>query len=166
MLAYIALSSTLFFDSVLKDILNLNISFIPYLKFDDVPEVISYKEIYENSKVLSKDESIAVNIIRGNLKNFTFVKDGKKYNLENCTTSCTVKDDVNIKFVCDYIGNDAVNILNINLEGITSDYLKNNDKNYLNYIYYKYKNSLENNVNYNITVSVKKLKTNGGEMFG
>ena len=39
-------------------------------------------------------------------------------------------------------------------------------KNYLNYIYYKYKNSLENNVNYNITVSVKKLKTNGGEMFG
>lgn len=154
------------FDSVLKDILNFNISFIPYLKFDDVPEVISYKEIYENSKVLSKDESIAVNIIRGNLKNFTFVKDGKKYNLENCTTSCTVKDDVNIKFVCDYIGNDAVNILNINLEGITSDYLKNNDKNYLNYIYYKYKNSLENNVNYNITVSVKKLKTNGGEMFG
>ena len=54
----------------------------------------------------------------------------------------------------------------MNLEGITSDYLKNNDKNYLNYIYYKYKNSLENNVNYNITVSVKKLKTNGGEMFG
>lgn len=154
------------FDSVLKDILNFNISFIPYLKFDDVPEVISYKEIYENSKVLSKDESIAVNIIRGNLKNFTFVKDGKKYNLENCTTSYTVKDDVNIKFICDYIGNDAVNILNMNLEGITSDYLKNNDKNYLNYIYYKYKNSLENNVNYNITVSVKKLKTNGGEMFG
>lgn len=153
-------------DSVLKDILNFNISFIPYLKFAEIPEIISYKEIYENDKILSKEESIAVNIIRGNIKNFTFIRAGKKYNLENCFTSYNVKKEVNIKFICDYIGDDAVNVLNMNLEGITNEYLNNNNKNYLDYIYYKYNNSLSDNVKYNVTVSVKKIKTNGGEMFG
>ncbi len=150
-------------DEVIKDILNFNISYIPYIDLSS-KEVKGYKSIYEVNKAMTKEESIAINFIFNNIKSITLLIDNKNYKLENCNTINEVKNNtISINVSCSNQGNEEnKKIVKNYLEEIINDYIKNNSKNYFNYLSNKY------NVNsYKIKPSIKieMIKTDTGDYF-
>ncbi len=150
-------------DEIIKDILNFNISYIPYIDLT-AKEVKGYKSIYEVNKIMTKEESIAINFIFNQIDSITLLIDNKNYKLENCNTINEVKDDtIKINVSCDIQGEEKGKIIVKNyLEEITNDYIKNNSKNYFNYLGNKF-----NVKHYKIKPSIKieLIKTDTGDYF-
>ena len=60
------------FDEIVKGILELNISYIPYISVEDELTIKGYRSIYEEEKLLSKEESIGYNFITNNITQIIF----------------------------------------------------------------------------------------------
>lgn len=150
-------------DEIIKDILNFNISYIPYIDLT-TKEVKGYKSIYEVNKLMTKEESIAINFIFNKIDSITLLIDNKNYKLENCNTINDVKDNtIKINISCNIQGEEKnKEIVKDYLEEITNDYINNNNKNYFNYLGNKF-----NVKNYKIKPSVKieLIKTDTGDYF-
>lgn len=150
-------------DEIIKDILNFNISYIPYIDLT-TKEVKGYKSIYEVNKLMTKEESIAINFIFNKIDSIALLIDNKNYKLENCNTINDVKDNtIKINISCNMEGEEKnKEIVKDYLEEITNDYINNNNKNYFNYLGNKY-----NVKNYKIKPSIKieLIKTDTGDYF-
>lgn len=150
-------------DEIIKDILNFNISYIPYIDLT-TKEVKGYKSIYEVNKIMTKEESIAINFIFNKIDSITLLIDNKNYKLENCHTINDVKDNtIKINISCNMEGEEKnKEIVKDYLEEITNDYINNNNKNYFNYLGNKF-----NVKNYKIKPSIKieLIKTDTGDYF-
>lgn len=150
-------------DEIIKDILNFNISYIPYIDLT-TKEVKGYKSIYEVNKLMTKEESIAINFIFNKIDSITLLIDNKNYKLENCNTINDVKDNtIKINISCNIQGEEKnKEIVKDYLEEITNDYINNNNKNYFNYLGNKF-----NVKNYKIKPSIKieLIKTDTGDYF-
>lgn len=122
-------------DEIIKDILNYNISYIPYIDLTN-KEIKGYKSIYEVNKIMTKEESIAINFIFNKIDSIALLIDDKNYKLENCNTINDIKDNtIKINISCDIEGKEKdKSIVKDYLEEITNDYIKNNNKNYFNYL--------------------------------
>ena len=148
------------FENVIKDILNYNLSYIPFID----NEIIGYIEIYENIKLLTKEESISINFIKSNIKSITITTD-KSYKLEDCNTTLIPKNDIiNIKVSCNYKGTkEEKDSLKEYIERIINEFISNNDQNYLVYIKEKY--NIKNELKVNVKVDLSLIKIDTGDYF-
>ncbi len=153
---------------IIKDILNFNISYVPFIETQNEITVKGYKTIYDENKILTNEESLAINIIKNNIKTFQIIIDKNIYKLEQCyTTNKIHTKDIEINFYCKYYGNnegDKENIENY-LTKIIKAFTQNNKNNYFDYLLYKYKNFETNNMEYRVNVSIDYKPNIGGDIF-
>lgn len=155
-------------DDIIKDILNYENSYIPYLSVSNTLEVIGYINIYDSNKILSSDESISLNFIKDNLNNFSLFIDNEVIYLESCSTFNEIKNkEIIINISCKYEKNAFFNSSRVqnHLTTIINNFISNNDDKYFKYLYYKYKNKYVSDLNYKINVNVLEIIDNGGEFF-
>lgn len=155
-------------DNIIKDILNYKLAYIPYLKNKEDLEISGYKCIYEEDKVLTKEDSIAINLIKNYLKVFSVMIEKEVFKLEECNTlTLAYTGKFNIKLSCKYKGDsldESVKIENY-LKTIINNFISENSDNYFEYLYYKYKNKYDESLQYIVDVDIEYLENTGGEMF-
>ena len=153
------------FDEIIKNILNYKISYIPYIENKNELEIKGYKAIYDENKLLTKEESIAVNLIQNNIKNLNLLLNQNNYKLENCNTIININNNININLSCDYLGNKKEKEkINNYIKNLIINYIENNNKNYFNYLIYKF-NKNNNNKEYIVKIKLSQKEYSGGEIF-
>ena len=155
-------------DDIVKDILNYDISYVPYLENNEKIEIIGYKSIYSANKILSNLDSISINLIMNNIRNFSIVVDNITYNLEECNTINKFNShgiDINVSCKCNIESNGSVIKIKNHLNTIINNFISNNSNNYLKYLYYKYKNKKRDDLKYKVNVSIVELEDKGGISF-
>jgi len=154
------------FDEIIKNILNYKLSYIPYIENKEELELKGYKVIYDENKLLNKEESIAVNLIQNNIKSINILLDKNNYKLENCNTTNIINNNININLNCDYIGKkENKDKLNNYLKNIILNYINNNSSNYFDYLIYKFDKNKSNKKIYKIDISLNYIENIGGEIF-
>ena len=149
------------FEDIIKDILNFNTSYIPYIDTSN-NELLGNYQIYEEEILLSKEESIALNFITNSINKISLLIDKNIYNLEDCNTNIYPKNNyINIKITCNYKGEKDETIINNYIEKIIKDFINNSNQNYLNYIKEKY--NIKDKLKINIKVNISKYNT--GDIF-
>lgn len=153
------------FDEIIKDILNYKITYIPYINRNI--EINSYKEIYEENKILSKDESLAINIIKNNINNITLLINKETYKLEECNTINKVnKDNITFNIECNYKGKkENIELIKNYFNTIINQLIENNNNNYIKYLIHKYTNKEPKKIKHSIKLNIKHYKDTGGEIF-
>ena len=131
---------------VIKNILEMNISYIPVLRNHSQMEIIGYKTIYEHEKLLSSSESIALNFIRDNVQKALITLDDINYQINSSKTSIKIEENkININISSNLsILNKSDNteqILKIykkELKAIIQNFINNNALNYFKNLIYKH----------------------------
>ena len=152
---------------IIKDILNCKISYVPFIETQNTINVKGYKTIYDENKILTNEESLAINIIKNNIKTFQITIDKNVYKLEQCYTINKVhNDNIEINFYCKYYGNNKSDKNNIEnyLTKIITSFTQNNKNNYFEYLLYKYGRN-NNNIKYNVNINIDYKPNIGGEIF-
>ena len=155
------------FDEIIKNILNYKLSYIPYLENKDNLEIKGYKSIYEDNKILTEKESLAINLIQNNIKETTILLNDETYKLEGCTTLNSVDNNIiNINLTCNYKGKkeDKEKLTNY-IKTILLDFIYNNKDNYFDYLIYKFEGKYKEEKEYKVKISLNYLETTGGEIF-
>ncbi len=150
------------FENMIKDLLNYNVSYIPYYSLNS-NKFIGYKAIYDENKIFSKEESIAINFIFNKIHNVTLLIDDKNYKLENCNSSFKRSNSTiffNIK--CEYDGNNSIIVKNYITESINK-LIRNNKNNYFKYLGNKY--GINDNLKVDINVDFSLINRNSGDNF-
>ena len=80
------------FDDIIKDILNYKISYIPFFNIE-TQKFTGYKSIYEEEKLLSKNQSILINFLFNNIRDITLLIEDNNYKLEKCYTTAKNKNN-------------------------------------------------------------------------
>lgn len=155
-------------DSVIKDILNYKLSYIPFFKYDSTIEILGYKTIYLENKILSKEDSLSLSLIKNYLKNFSVLINQKSFRLEECNTLNSVKKNFfDIRISCKYTGSnfdDSIKVKNY-LTTIINNFIKNNNDAFFKYIYSKYQNNIVDDINYTINITIDYMEKTGGGLF-
>ncbi len=146
-------------DDVIKDILNIKISYVPYI--DNNYEIVGYKRINKNDKLLSKEESIIVNFIFNYIKSISILVNNKTYKLEDCETSYQAKNKLTIKINCNSNSKDTY-ILRNYLSKLLNNYINNNKLYYIDYLKNKY--GISNN-DIDTLITINQIKIDKGEHF-
>lgn len=81
------------FDEIVKDILETNISYIPYISIDDELTIKGYQSIYEKSRLLSKEESIGYNFITNNITQAVLISNNIGFKLNRSNTMIKVNEN-------------------------------------------------------------------------
>jgi len=155
-------------DNIIKDILNFNISYIPYLEYDEKLEIVGYKSIYSTNKILSSLDSISINLIMNKINNFSIVIDNVTYDLESCKTINSFNSNelnINVSCKCNIDSKGSLIKVKNHLNTIINNFIINNDNNYLKYLYYKYQNKNVDDLKYKVNVSILELEDKGGITF-
>lgn len=151
------------FDNLIKDILNYNLSYIPYINTDN-NEIEGLKVIYDDNKILNINDSISVNFIFNLIDNITLLIDNNAYKIEQCNTINIIDENtLNIKVSCIYEGTkkDKEKIENY-LNNIINNFIKNNNKNYFYYLENKFN---LNNSKIKSTTEISLMKESSGDYF-
>lgn len=162
------ISSKTTLSDIIKDILNFQISYIPYIETKEKIAIKGYKTIYDENKILTKNESIALNIIKNKIENFTIIIDKELYKLEECNTINKIDNNsIKINLYCKYHGNNKneTNKIETYLYNIIKSFIENNNENYFYYLIYKYGKEHQTNIDYKIEVQIDYTETTGGEIF-
>lgn len=152
------------FDNMIKDILNYNLSYITYID-SNLQEVKGIKEIYNSDTILSKEESIAINIILNNLTNFTTLINDNSYKLENLNTFIKVtKKEIKIDVNLTISGNEfEKKIVENYLKKLLNNFIKENNTNYFDYLKEKY--NISNNVKFDLNIKINLINNSSGDYF-
>lgn len=162
------LSKIITLDSIIKDMLNYRLSYIPFLEINDHLEIKGYKTIYDENKILSSKESISINFIKNNINNISLIIEENNYNLESCNSLINSKDDkLNINISCKYKGEEIkdTQIIKEFIYNSINNFIKDNSDNYLKYIYYKFSGNKKDILDYDINIDIKYTEDFGGGIF-
>lgn len=162
------LTQSVSLDNIVKDILNYELSYIPYLEINDHLEIKGYKTIYKENKILSDSESISINFIKNNINNVSLIINQDIYRLESCNTLTNVRDkQLNININCKYKGKnfEATDVIKDYLNNSINNFINNNNDNYFKYIYYKFEGKKIDKINHNLNIDIKYTEDSGGEIF-
>lgn len=152
--------SNITFDEMIKDILNYQISYLPYLKENEIKGMIS---IYDENKLLSKDESIIINFILNKINNISLLIDSEDYKLSNCETSYSnTNNKLNMIISCNYEGNNKDKLEQYIIDNL-NNFIRNNNINYFYYLKDKY--GIKGNLSINKNIKLKEINTNTGDYF-
>lgn len=174
------------FDEIIKEILEMKISYIPTLKInsDNKLEIEGYSSIYEQEKKLSIKESVGLNLITNNIKKSLISTNDIDYKLESANTTVKTnknKVTIDINATFNILSNNSKiqdkkelqNKFNKELKDIINDYLDNNKLNYFYYLiskydakYYKENKDIKLKFDINITSSINENSNiKGGDNF-
>lgn len=148
------------FDSIIKDILEMGISYVPRVKIEEDIIIEGYQSIYEENKLLSKEESIGYNFITNQITESLFTKDNIGFKITNSRTDLKVnKNKITIKVTSTYqiMSNSSIKdkekaekIYNQKIKEYLNAFLKNNPYHYFyqliekfNYPYYRSHNNIK-----------------------
>lgn len=171
------------FDEIIKDILEINISYIPYISIDDELIIKGYHSIYEDNKLLSKEESIGYNFITNNITQVALIRDDIGFKLNRSNTMIKIdKNKIKIDINSSYqivtnnssITNDnkIKKIYNEEIKKYIDAYINNNNHKYFynlirkfDYKYYKKNQDIELEFIININSSlIKNSNIKGGKI--
>lgn len=171
------------FDSIIKDILEMNVSYVPRIKIEDELIIEGYQSIYSETRLLSIDESIGYNFITNNIKQGLFnINDiGIKLNTSNTTIKVNKnKIDINITSSYQVLNNnqnkkdsEITKSYNNALKKYINQFIYNNKPNYFNnliekYQYDYYKDHKNFKLEFDIHVTSTKIENSniqGGNSF-
>lgn len=153
------------FDKVMEDIKNLKISYIPTIKIKDKIEILGYRSIYKNEKLLSLRESISYNFLTNKITKCNLVDENLNIKIDKSITSLEViKNKINITVNSTLTNygkskNPEKEYNNI-LKGYLSEFLEGNDLSYFEniikkYDYNYYKKNKENKIDFDIKIEGK-----------
>ena len=160
-------------DEVIRDVLEMNMSYIPILKNNKKLEIVGYKSIYEDNKQLDLEESLALNFIRNDINKALITINNINYQINNSSTTLLInKNNIDIKintnlllFDETYNTDQYLNEYKQYIKTIINNFIFNNKLNYFyNKIYkYDYKYYIKNqtpNINFNINIDLTINKNN------
>lgn len=171
------------FDSIIKDILEINISYIPRIKIDQEVIIEGYQSIYEENRLLSKEESIGYNFTTDQLVQALFTVDDIGFKVNSSKTNIIVnKNKINLDINNTYqiISNntnlkekDIEKKYNQEIKKYINEFLKNNKYNYFynlikkyNYKYYQNNNNIQLDFEINIVSSkIDNSNIKGGNQY-
>ena len=153
------------FDEVIEDVLNTNISYIPTIQINNNIEILGYRSIYKESKLLSKKESISYNFITDKIIKCNLVDENFNIKIDNNITTINIDKNI-IKIIINSTltnyskSKDIESFYNKRLKLYLHNFIENNDLGYFknlikkhDYNYYK-KNDLSK-IKFEIIVSSK-----------
>lgn len=174
------------FDEIVKDILEKNISYIPIIELKQEPNILGYKTIYSQNKILSKKESLAYNFITNNINQTTIISDKQNINfkINQSITNIEVSKNnitININSNITILSNET-NITNEKkikqlyedeLKELLTNYIDNNEHSYFyslikkfDYNYYKNNQNKKLNFKFKISSSINEnSNTIGGKNY-
>lgn len=168
------------FDDIIKDILEINISYVPRINLEDKITIEGYQSIYEENKQLSLDESIGYNFITNNINQAVFIDNDIGYKIINSNTSIKTKDNkvtLNISTNYQIVTNNSSiknekeikKIYNDKIKSFINEYIKNNNHNYFYNLIkkydYKYYNS-NNNIPLEFEINITSSKIDNSNIEG
>ena len=161
------------FDEVIEDILNINISYIPTINIKENIEILGYRSIYKEEKLLTLRESISYNFLTNKIIKCNLVDENLNIKIDKSTTSLQVnknKISINIDSTLTNYGKskEPVKEYNYILKKYISEYLENNNLEYFfniikKYNYKYYKNNNDKKIDFDIIIEGKlnkEAKTN------
>lgn len=159
------------FDEVVKDILEKDISYIPIIELKDEPNILGYKTIYSNNKILSTNESLAYNFLTNNINQATIIskKENINFKINESITNIKVNQNnitININSNITILSNDTnikekhkiKEIYDQELQSLLTNYIDNNEHSYFynlvkKYDYNYYINNKEPKLNFKFEIS-------------
>lgn len=146
-------------DEVIQDILTLNSSYIPTIKIDNDIEILGYRSIYNNEKLLTKEESKTFNFITNNIKESNISYKNTNIKVESNNTSISINKNVITINIFSTINGDIKSIKDMYeliLKNNINNYIKNNDLTYFYNLVEKYNKTPNNkNLDFSINISTK-----------
>ena len=143
------------FDKVSEDILNLDISYIPTISIKDKIEILGYRTVYSDEKLLSIKESITYNFLTNKILKANLIDQNLNIKIDKTLTSISVNNstiEININSTITNYSKD-INIdkkYNKIIKEYILEFLNNNNTNYFknlvkkyNYNYYKNNNNMK-----------------------
>ncbi len=140
------------FDSIIKDILEMNISYIPLINILNEPIIQGYQSIYSKNQKLSQEESFGLNFITNNINQSHININNIGYKINTSNTNITVnKNKINIHINTTYqiITNNTEITDNKQIKKLLNAYIQKqieaftnnqNNYNYFLYLIKKYQN--------------------------
>lgn len=160
------------FDEVVQDVLEYNLSYIPYLDINKEDMILGYKQVYSSFKSISKENSIAYNFITNNIDSTNLVsKDKINFHInKNNTTLMVDKNNITINInsnidIESYNNKlkveDCKKIYNNLITSYLDDFIKNNDLDFFynlikkyDYDYYIRNKNIKINFKYKVISSI------------
>lgn len=159
------------FDDIIKDILEIKISYVPRVKIEEEIIIEGYQSIYDENRLLTRKESIGYNFITNKITQALFTIDDIGFKLNNSRTNTVIKKNkikLNITTTYQIISNNT-NIKNDDeieakynneIKNYIETFLKNNKYNYFynliekyDYKYYQSNNNIKLKFDININSS-------------
>ena len=148
------------FDEMIQDIMNIDKSYIPTIKIDDKMEILGYRIIYNNKKLLNIEESNTLNYLTNKINKCTLSFKNNSIKVESNNTSISVNNNViNITIfstISEQASKNTKDMYKSILKERINNYIKNNDIDYFynlakkyNKNYYRYNKELSFNININ-----------------
>ena len=143
------------FDDIIKDILNYKISYIPFFNIE-TQKFTGYKSIYEEEKLLSKNQSILINFLFNNIRDITLLIEDNNYKLEKCYTTAKNKNN-KLQFSIKCNTNEKnTEIIKKYLNNEINNLKKENNNYYFSYIKKKFGIKEKSDIDFKINI----IKTN------
>lgn len=156
------------FDEILEDILNTSISYIPTININNNIEILGYRSIYKEEKLLSLKESLSYNFLTNKINKCNLVDDNLNIKVDKTNTSIKInKNNITLKITSTLTNYGKIenieNIYNETIKKYLYDFVNTNDIEYFwnlikKYDYNYYKNKKENKINFKIDISSKENK--------
>lgn len=168
------------FDDVIKDILEIDISYIPRIKIEDEIIIEGYQSIYDENKLLTTNESIGYNIITNNINQAVFISNDIGFKLISLDTRTKIKENkiiLNISTNYQIVTNNSnikdnekiEKIYNSEIKNFINEFLNNNNHNYFYNLIRKYDNKYyksHNNIKLEFEINVNSSKINNSNIEG
>ena len=161
------------FNDIIKDILEIDLTYVPRITIKDEIIIEGYQSIYHENKLLSKEESIGYNFITNKITGALFAVEKIGFNINNSRTNIRVNDNkIKMEIISSYqvmSNNSSIiddkrieKIYNAQIKEYINNYLDNNSHNYFynlvkkyNYNYYKEHNNIK--LEFDITMTSSKI---------
>jgi len=168
------------FDDIIKDILEIDIAYIPRIKIENEIIIEGYQSIYRKNKLLTIEESIGYNFITNKIIGSLFTVDEIGYNLTTSRTNIKIdRNKIKIGITTSYqiISNNSnikddkkiEKIYHNEIKKYINSYLENNPHNYFYNLIekydYKYYQS-NNNIKLEFDINISSTKINNPNIEG
>ncbi|MBQ7136845.1 MAG: hypothetical protein IJO43_02570 [Bacilli bacterium] len=169
------------FDQIIKDILELGISYIPRIKIEEEIKIEGYQSIYYQNKLLSQEESIGYNFISNKITKLLFTVDEIGFITDQSLTNIKVDNNkitINIDTTYQITSNNNSIKNDSKIAKKYKDEIKRYinyylDKNPHNYFYnlikkhnYKYYNNNIRNINLEFDIKITATKIDNSNIKG
>ena len=168
------------FDDIIKNILEIGISYIPRITIEDEIFIEGYQSIYDENKLLTINESIGYNFITNNINQAVFISNDIGFKLISSKTQTKVKDNkiiLNISTNYQIVTNNSnikndkeiEKIYSSKIESFINEFLSNNKYNYFYNLIRKYDNKYyksHNNIKLEFKININSSKINNSNIEG